>query len=156
ENTFVGPGEVYVKMLPDGEPVQLTHDGRPKMGPTMFSNDGTHIAYTVGTYDSWVVPVLGGEPAPLLANAGGLTWIDRGDRLRVMFSKSMRTGIHMGVFASTESRTEERRVYLPADVNGMAHRSSLSPDGKSVLIVEMDLGGWLPCRLVPFDASSLG
>jgi len=43
ENTFVGPGDIYVKLLPDGEPVQLTHDGAPKMGPTMFSPDGSRI-----------------------------------------------------------------------------------------------------------------
>ena len=38
----------------------------------------------------------------------------------------------------------------------MAHRVALSPDKKSLLIVEMDGGGWLPCRLMPFDASSTG
>jgi hypothetical protein len=44
-STFLGPGQVYVKMLPDGEPVQLTHDGNIKLMPS-FSNDGTRIAYT--------------------------------------------------------------------------------------------------------------
>jgi Tol biopolymer transport system component len=38
----------------------------------------------------------------------------------------------------------------------MAHRSYLSPDGKWVLLAEMDDPGWLPCRVVPFDASSKG
>jgi Tol biopolymer transport system component len=38
----------------------------------------------------------------------------------------------------------------------MAHRSALSPDGKWVLLAEMDNSGWLPCRLAPFDASSSG
>jgi Tol biopolymer transport system component len=156
ENTFVGPGEVYVKLLPDGEPVQLTRDGTPKMGPTVFSPDGTRIAYSVGTAETWVVPVLGGQPTLLLKNAGGLSWVARAGPRRVLFSKPMGTGIHMGLFTSTESRADERQVYLPADVNGMAHRSFVSPDGKSALVVEMDLSGWLPCRLVPFDASSQG
>jgi eukaryotic-like serine/threonine-protein kinase len=62
----------------------------------------------------------------------------------------------MGVFESTESRSEMRTVYRPAGPYGMAHRSFLSPDGQSVLIVEMDLGSWLPCRVVPFDGSSPG
>ena len=35
-----------VKMLPDGEPVQLTHDNLDKMSP-VFSPDGSRIAYTV-------------------------------------------------------------------------------------------------------------
>jgi eukaryotic-like serine/threonine-protein kinase len=38
----------------------------------------------------------------------------------------------------------------------MAHRSYLSPDRKSLLVVEMDGTGWLPCRLMPFDGSSPG
>jgi len=127
-----------------------------KMGPTVFSPDGTQIAYSVGTRDAWVVPVLDGEPRRLLADAGGLSWITRSGPRRVLFSKLIGNGIHMGLFTSAESRADERQVYLPADVNGMAHRSFLSPDGKSVLVVEMDLTGWLPCRLVPFDGSSQG
>src|SRR5262249_61114961 len=38
----------------------------------------------------------------------------------------------------------------------MAHRSAPSPDRKHVLVVEMNGGEWLPCRLVPFDGSSTG
>jgi len=157
ENTFIGAGEVWAKMLPDGEPVQLTRDGRPKMGPTMFSADGSRIGYTAVGNDAWTVPVLGGEPNRFIGNAGGFSWTPPANGTRqLLFSKAMGNGIHMGLFTSTESRANERRVYLPADVNGMAHRSSLSPDQRSVLAVEMDLGGWLPCRLVPFDGSSIG
>ena len=57
---------------------------------------------------------------------------------------------------STESRADEHPVYVPADVNGMAHRSFLSPDQTSVLAAEMDISSWLPCRVVPFDGSSPG
>ena len=157
EDTFVGPGEIYVKLLPDGEPVQLTHDDRSKMGPLVFSPDGSRIAYSVGVSSTWTVPVLGGEPNRLLANAGGLSWIGtRASQRQVMFSAITGQGIHMGVYTSTESRAEERTVYMPNDVNGMAHRSFLSPDHRSVLTVEMDISGWLPCRLVPYDGSSLG
>src|SRR5712691_5556887 len=45
-STFLNPGHVYVKLLPDGEPVALTHDDRPKMAP-VFSPDGSRIAYTM-------------------------------------------------------------------------------------------------------------
>src|SRR5207244_12149547 len=30
-STFAAPGEIYIKMLPSGQPVQLTHDNLPKM-----------------------------------------------------------------------------------------------------------------------------
>ena len=156
-DTFIGPGEIYVKLLPDGEPVQLTHDDQPKMGPLAFSPDGSRIAYSISADDTWTVPVLGGEPSHWLANAGGLSWIIvRGGQRRILFSALTRQGIHMGVYTSTESRADEQRVYVPNDVNGMAHRSYLSPDGRSILAAEMDVRGWLPCRRVPFDGSSLG
>jgi eukaryotic-like serine/threonine-protein kinase len=156
-STFDGPGDVYVKLLPDGEPVRLTQDGGSKMGPLNFSADGSRIAYTLGHWETWSVPVLGGEPTRMLANAEGLSWRDPSARPpRVLYSALTGEGIHMGIFTATESRTGQRTVYLPKDVDGMAHRSFLSPDGKSVLLVEMNASGWLPCRIVPFDGSSSG
>jgi serine/threonine protein kinase/Tol biopolymer transport system component len=158
-STFQGPGDVYLKLLPDGEPVRLTRDGAVKVGPVNFSRDGSRIAYTLvqNGGPTWSVPVLGGEPAPMLANAEGLSWVDSGAQPpRVMYSAKTGEGIHMGIFTATESRSEQRTVYLPADVSGMAHRSFRSPDGKSVLVVEMNASGWLPCRMVPFDGNSAG
>ncbi len=157
EGTFEGQGDVYVKQLPNGEPVQLTHDGQVrKEGPVTFSPDGTRLAFAEGQA-TWTVPVLGGEPTRLLANSSGFSWIDPAPgQLRVMFSALTGEGIHMGVYESTESRAEQRTVYLPASADGMAHRSFLSPEGGSAIIVEMDITGWLPCRLVPFDGSSPG
>ncbi len=149
---FIGRNEIYVKMLPDGQPVQLTHDGRPKMYPS-FSADGSRIAYTVGGWDTWTVPVLaGGEPRLMLPNAEGLNWIDN---QHLMFSE-IKKASHMAVVTATEGRTEQRDVYVPPDQAGMAHYSYLSPGRKQVLIVEMIGGSWLPCRLAPFDGSSLG
>ncbi|MGH9673962.1 MAG: protein kinase domain-containing protein, partial [Bryobacteraceae bacterium] len=73
-SSFLPPGQIYVKMLPDGEPKQLTQDDMIKMSP-VFSPDGSRIAYTtVNTqyeWDTWVVPVLGGEPRRWLPNASG-------------------------------------------------------------------------------------
>ena len=152
--TFITPGQIYVKILPDGEPVQLTHDDSPKMAPA-FSPDGSRIAYSAVTsvgWDTWVVPVLGGEPRKLLPNASTLTWADR---QHVVFSAGKK-GYALGIVTSAESRAGERDVYRPADQLGMAHRSWVSPDGKWILISEMDLVGWQPCRLVPFDGSTRG
>ena len=127
------------------EPVQLTRDDLLKMSP-VFSADGARIAYTVVDqkfgWDTWVVPVLGGEPRRMLPNASGLTWTDAG---HVLFSE-IKTGVHMGLVTSEESRAQARAIYWPPHERGMAHRSYLSPDGKWVLVVEMDNVGWLPCR----------
>jgi DNA-binding winged helix-turn-helix (wHTH) protein len=45
-STWIGPGQIYVKLLPDGEPVQLTHDDLIKTDPT-FSPDGSRIAFSI-------------------------------------------------------------------------------------------------------------
>ncbi len=152
-DTFLSRGQVYIKFLPNGEPVQLTRDHLVKMSP-QFSPEGSRVAYTIfpDVWDTWVVPVLGGEPHLMLPNASGLTWID-GQHL--LFSE-LKQGLHMKLVTARESRTESRDVYVPPRERGMAHRSSLSPDHKWVLLVEMDNGGWLPCRLIPFDGSSVG
>jgi DNA-binding winged helix-turn-helix (wHTH) protein/Tol biopolymer transport system component len=151
---FPTVGQIYVKLLSNGEPVQLTHDGWPKYGVT-FSPDGSQIAYTSAEnrWNTVSVPALGGEPHLLLPNAAGLTWLDKD---HVMFSE-IKTGLHMGLVTATTSRSELRDIYLPEHERGMAHYSFLSPDRKWVLVVEMGgTGAWQRCRLVPFDGSSSG
>src|SRR5262245_50115041 len=156
-DSFFGPGEIFVKLLPNGESVQLTTSPSRKYGP-VFTPDGTRVAYTnfvsLGEWDTWTVPVLGGQPVRLLPNASGLTWI--ADHL-VLFSE-IKSGIHMGIVTATDSRAASREIYIPPDEHGMAHYSYLSPDRRSVLVVEMTGAHAFtqPCRLVPFDGSSAG
>ena len=154
--TFLARGEIFVKMLPDGEAVQLTNDGAPKMSP-VFSPDRSQIAYTTGTlnrWDTWVVPITTGQPRLWLPNASGLVWADA---KRILFSEIKNNNTHMALVTAEESRAGARDVYVPADERGMAHRSYPSPDGQSALVVEMDrTGGWLPCRIVPMNGGSPG
>ncbi len=149
--TFTTQGEVFVKLLPDGEPKQLTHDGKIKMSP-VFSPDGSRVAYMQEPWDTWIVPVLGGEPRMLLPNASGLTWLDKN---RMLYSE-IKSGIHMGVVTSGENRSREQVVYFPAATTSMVHRSYASPDRKWAILVEMEFGRWVPCRLVPLDGGSSG
>jgi serine/threonine protein kinase len=162
---FLGRGgQIYVKLLPNGESVRLTNDAGVKYGP-VFTPDGSRIAYTRITgffgspsysWDTWTVPVLGGQPTRLLPNASGLTWIT--DQ-RVLFSEIMTgTTLHMGIVTATEGRAESREIYFPPHQNGMVHYSYASPDRQSVLAVEMDQTHTFnqPCRLLPFDGSSAG
>ena len=96
DSDLIVPGQVYIKLLPDGEPVPLTQDDLLKMSPT-FSPDGTRIAYTTVDpefhWDTWVVPTLGGKPQWLLRNASGLSWTAP---RQVLFSE-IKTGAHMGI-----------------------------------------------------------
>ena len=98
--------------------------------------------------------MLGGQPVRLLPNASGLTWI--ADHL-VLFSE-IKAGLHMGIVTATDSRAASREIYIHPDEHAMAHYSYLSPDRRSVLVVEMTgvHAFTQPCRLVPFDGSSAG
>ena len=156
EDHFLSPGnQIWVKLLPNGEPIRLTNDSRLKYAPT-FSPDGAYVAYSVLDSSGWNtyrVPSLGGEPQLFLQNASGLTWLADG---RLLFS-AQRGSIHMGIVAATPTRADERDVYWPAHQRGMAHFSYPSPDGRWALVIEMDHHpNWLPCRLVPIEGSSPG
>jgi hypothetical protein len=90
ENFFLGDGQIYVKLLPSGESVQLTRGRQGKYGP-VFTPDGSRVAYTQLdatrdglSWDTFTVPVLGGEPTRLLPNASGLTFLANG---RVLFAE---------------------------------------------------------------------
>jgi len=152
-STFGGKAEVYLKMLPGGEPAALTHDGTMKMSP-VFTPDASQIAYTIpAVWDTWILPTLGGNPQLMLPNASGLTWISP----RQLLFSELQEGRHMVLATSEQNRTGERVVFPPPGKGSMAHRSYFSPDGKWVLVAWMSTGGgWEPCRLVPFDGSSAG
>src|SRR5262249_42447539 len=107
-------------------------------------------------WDTWTVPVLGGQPSRLLPNASGLTWIT--DQ-RVLFSEIMNgTNLHMGIVTATENRADSREIYFPPHESAMAHYSWASPDRKSVLVVEMDQSHTfnMPCRLLDLEGRSAG
>ena len=110
-NSLFSRGEIYVKLLPGGEPVQLTHDSKTKLAPS-FSPDNSRLAYgVVEPFDTWEVPVLGGEPHVLLPNSSSLTWIEAGKRL--LFSE-IKEGLHLVVVTTDEGRGNSRDVYLPS------------------------------------------
>jgi eukaryotic-like serine/threonine-protein kinase len=149
--SFYGAGQICVKFLPDGQPVELTHDALQKLNP-VFSADNSLIAYgTAIPWTVWEVPVLGGEPHIMLPNASSLTWIDNGKRL--LFSE-IKEGLHMVLVTTDEGRGQRREVYAPPGERSMIHHSYLSPDGRWVLVVEMgSRGDFLPCRVVPFQGT---
>jgi eukaryotic-like serine/threonine-protein kinase len=154
---FLSPGQIWLKLLPNGEPIRLTQTPNLIFGPT-FTPDGTQVAYTEvaaegKAWDTWLVPITGGPTTLFMSNASGLTFIGAHE---VMYSE-FKTGLHLGLVASMDDRSRHRDIYLPSHERGMAHFSYLSPDRKSVLVVEMGkTGDWERCRLVPFDGSSAG
>jgi serine/threonine protein kinase len=150
DHPFGTSDQIWVKLLPNGEPVQVTHDPRGKYN-IAFSPDGSEIAYTVFGFETYTVSTLGGDSKLFLPNSAGLSWLDDG---HVLFSE-IKTGIHMGVVTSKPDRSDLREIYFPAHARGMAHYSYLSPDKKWILLAEM-VSEFRPCRVVPFSGSSPG
>jgi Tol biopolymer transport system component len=153
DDWFLTPDQIYVKLLPNGEPVQLTNDPAIKYG-LAFSPDGSHLAYTTfnAERDEWTtftVPTLGGEPTQLLSNAAGLSWLGQH---QVLFSE-IESGLHMGIVTATENRSDYLKVYFPQHQRMMAHFSYASPDRQWALVVEMD-PVWQPCRLISLHGGS--
>jgi eukaryotic-like serine/threonine-protein kinase len=81
-------------------------------------------------------------------------WIDKST---LLFSEIKDERQHMAIVTSDESRAGSRDLYVPPHERGMAHRSYPSPDGKWMLLVEMnERGALVRCRLAPLDGSSAG
>ena len=155
---YRGTGQIWLKVLPNGEPVQLSNAPGPVWAPA-FTPDSAKVLFTtidpkLGSWDTWSVPVTGGgEPTKLLPNALALSYI--GPR-EVMYSE-FDVGLHAGLVTSLDDRSVHRNIYAPIHEHGMARFSYLSPDRRSVLVSEMAASdGFGRCRLVPFDGRTAG
>ena len=153
DSSFLSTGQIYVKMLPDGEARPLTNDSRVKYN-LAFSPDGSQIAYTVlehATFATYTISVLGGDPHLLLSNAAGLTWLDPN---HFLFSR-FRSGLHLGIVTEAVTGDNVRELYYPPHERAMAHYSLASPDHKAALVVEMNgQGEWTLCQLISIDGTS--
>ena len=156
-STWTTPGQIYLKLLPAGQPVQLTNDAKLKYSPT-FSPEGLRIAYTVApTWDTWAVSSQGGEPRLMLPNASGLTWLDERRVLSFLDAQTRHAHGHRDRYERA-GLSNMTCIFLEKHT-GMAHRSGhISPDRKWALSSQKwtRRRGWMPCRLVPFDGSSEG
>jgi hypothetical protein len=69
-DSFFGTGQIYVKFLPDGQPVELTHDTLAEIKSSLLRRQLAHcLWYAAIPWTMWEVPVLGGEPHMMLPNA---------------------------------------------------------------------------------------
>jgi Transcriptional regulatory protein, C terminal/WD40-like Beta Propeller Repeat len=114
--SFGSRGQIWLKALPEGDLMQLTHETGSIFAPN-FTPDGTRVTYSVADdpeppgepWDARIVPITGGASALLLPNASGLSFIGPHE---VLYSE-FRAGIHLGLVTSADDRSRHRG--LPAE-----------------------------------------
>ena len=131
-STFQGPGDVYVKLLPDGEPVRLTQDGAEKVGPVNFSPDGSRIAYAL---------VHNGEPYLVRSGSGRRAGADVGQCERSKLDRYWRTTIPRDVLGTHRRRYSHGNLHRYREPGGTANRipaGGCERDGSPVV----SFAGW--------------
>lgn len=117
DDAFLGAGQIYVKVLPNGDAVRVTDNPRQKYGP-VFTPDGERVAYTQLTGEgpslSWDMPVVGGTPTRLLPNASR-------DHERTSHASRDRHRVDMAARSPC--------AVLPTEEDGVA----VAPDGRSLI-----------------------
>ena len=82
EDSFLSPGQIYVKLLPNGEPVQVTTTAGRVFAP-VFTPDGSRIAYSLITSGSRGIPgrfqrleasLHGSSPTPPDSRGSAINW----------------------------------------------------------------------------------
>ena len=145
-----GTGQIFVKLLPNGESVPADDVPGQKVRTGIYTGRHAESRYTdaeSGQWDTWTVPVLGGQPARLLPNASGLTWI--ADQRGAVLRNQDRQFPHGDRDRHGEPGSLARDLHAP----GRARDGALllpSPDRRSVLVVEMTDSTRLPT--VPIGA----
>ena len=155
-SAFGTTSDIWLKLLPNGEPVQVTHDPHLEIRHRVLSRRRSHRVHRSSRMSPAFFRPTSSPRSAAIPNCfcrirRGLSWLDDG---HLLFSQ-IKTGIHMGVVTSKPDRSDLREIYFPAHERGMAHYSYLSPDKKWVLLVEM-IDEFRPCRVVPFSGGSPG
>ena len=141
-------GDIYVRLIGAGQPVQLTNTPEQEGSP-VWSPDGRWIAflrYGRGTTTVLVMPSIGGgerRVAELPLVAGGmfgpptLRWTPDGDEL--MFTGRLEPDAPLGLVAVEVASGAKRHLTRPsaqtADVGG-----GFSPDGRRVAFLRLSSG----------------
>jgi serine/threonine protein kinase len=149
-----GVFQVFVMLSSGGDPLQLTSDEGDKEVDS-FSSDGGEIYYrrTLGQFEAWAVPTLGGSPRRVVSGFG-LTPAPDGNSIFYL------KGDNQNIFRADKSGLGEETVYTfnPAENQPLGMLSY--PDGKALLVAARKVAVgkvWLyKVTLSPRSADDLG
>ena len=123
-----GYDQVFVMLTSGGDPLQLTKDEGNKT-VLNFSFDGTEIyfAQTLGNFDIWTLPTLGGTPKRL---ASGRTLVPSADGQSLFIRKADGPIVRYSKSGSVEESVFDIRA---GDLDSADLKTY--PDGKSLLLI---------------------
>ncbi|HEV1993914.1 MAG TPA: protein kinase [Candidatus Acidoferrum sp.] len=122
--------QVFVMLSSGGDPLQLTNDEGNKLVDS-FSPDGTHIYYarSLGRYEVWAVPTLGGTPSRV---ASGTLLVPSPDGGSFFYIKPD----GLAIVRAGKSGLGEELVYSLKKDSGLTPRLLLTyPGGNDLLLI---------------------
>jgi Tol biopolymer transport system component len=136
-----GHSQLFLSRVAGGARVRLTNDATPK-GTPHFSPDGERIAFArllpgKDTPEVCVIPSLGGEPTPLIADAAEPVWSPDGSRLAVLL---MRPGQPRSLATAAADGSDLQTVLRADDAYPGLYHFAWSPDSH-LLAVARSTGG---------------
>jgi serine/threonine protein kinase len=122
-----GYDQVFVMLTSGGAPLQLTHDGVNKV-VVNFSSDGTEIYFvqTLGEFEIWTIPTLGGSPKHL---AAGFNVVSSPDGQSLFIEKA-----DGRIVRTPKTGSGEELLYTLPSSDNLGFGLKAYPDGKSLLI----------------------
>jgi serine/threonine protein kinase len=123
-----GYDQVFVMLTSGGGPLQLTHDDVNKI-VVNFSSDGTEIYFvqTLGEFEIWTIPTLGGSPKHL---AAGLNVIPSPDGQSLFIQKAGGR-----IIRTPRTGSGEELLYTVPGSGNLGFDLKAYPDGRSLLII---------------------
>ena len=122
-----GYDQVFVMLTSGGAPLQLTHDEVNKV-VLNFSSDGTEIYFvqTLGEFEIWTIPTLGGSPKHL---AAGFNVVPSPDGQSLFIQKA-----DGRIVRTPRTGSGEELIYTAPGSTNLGFGLKAYPDGRSLLI----------------------
>jgi serine/threonine protein kinase len=122
-----GYDQVFVMLTSGGAPLQLTHDEVNKI-VVNFSFDGTEIYFvqTLGEFEIWTIPTLGGSPKHL---AAGFNVVSSPDGQSLFIQKA-----DARIVRTLRTGSGEELLYTAPVSTNLGFGLKAYPDGRSLLI----------------------
>ncbi|HRH46054.1 MAG TPA: winged helix-turn-helix domain-containing protein, partial [Pyrinomonadaceae bacterium] len=135
-------GDIYVKLVDTGEPMQLTRTKENEQYP-VFSPDGKYIAFIRGKYgepgDLMIIPLIGGTErriARLFSGNYSISFSPDGQHIAVIDTENSTDGGQFAVYLINIRTGERRRLTAPSEFKGET-TPRFSPDGKSLAFIRI-------------------